>query len=82
MIDGLIASFVANFVVNLHFGCRAFILTDATLSAPLMLQACRELRPDILNTVPWVSDARMTRDALPTNAAIMCHIQRVAALCR
>ena len=54
--DFHVMGFVANFVTNLHCGCRAFLLADpdATLSAPLMLRACRDLKPDVLNTVPWV----------------------------
>ena len=51
-----VMGFVANFVFNLHARCRAFILADADdkLSPSLILAACRELRPSVLNTVPWV----------------------------
>jgi long-chain acyl-CoA synthetase len=50
-----VMGFVANLVFNLHVGVRAFILDqDATLSPRVMLEACRELTPAVLNTVPWV----------------------------
>ena len=51
-----VMGFVANFVFNLHAGCRAFILADhdEKLSPNLILNACRDLRPSVLNTVPWV----------------------------
>ena len=50
-----VMGFVANFVFNLHARARAFILAgDEKLSPSLILAACRELRPSVLNTVPWV----------------------------
>ena len=50
-----VMGFVANFVFNLHCACRSVIAdTEVTLSAPIMLQACTELKPAVLNTVPWV----------------------------
>ena len=55
--------FVANFVFNLHAGCRSFILGDAAakLSPLLILDACRELKPSMLNTVPWVIEGLVER---------------------
>ena len=57
-----VMGFVANLVFNLYAGCGAYVLADADVapSAPLMLQACEELRPAVLNTVPWVSMPRMS----------------------
>ena len=50
-----VMGFVANFVFNLHARCRVFVLADDTKLTPsLILAACRELRPSVLNTVPWV----------------------------
>jgi acyl-coenzyme A synthetase/AMP-(fatty) acid ligase len=48
--------FVVNLIVNLVAGARSSILAshESKLSAELMLRACRELRPTVCNTVPWV----------------------------
>eukprot|EP00966_Prymnesium_polylepis_P311505 7197663-Prymnesium_polylepis.1 len=48
--------FVANFVFNLHAGVRTFVLAShsTVLSPTLMVDACDELRPSMLNTVPWI----------------------------
>lgn len=63
-----VMGYVANFICNLHVGCCAFILANgATLTAPLLLHACRELRPAVLNTVPWVRARRLRACACPSN---------------
>ena len=48
-----VMGFVANFVFNLHVGCRAFLLADDSvkLGPSLMIDACRALTPTVLNTV-------------------------------
>ena len=68
-----VMGFVANFVFNLHAGCRAFLLADPDekLSPGLILSACRELRPSVLNTVPWVVEGLVEylRSGEPSDAA-------------
>lgn len=51
-----VMGFVASLVTNLVAGARAAILAsaDARLSPSLVLAACRQLRPTVLHTVPWV----------------------------
>ena len=52
-----VMGFVANFIFNLHAGCRAFILSSESsgkLSPRLMLNACAALKPSVMNTVPWI----------------------------
>ena len=51
-----VMGFVANLVFNLHCRCRASLLAEpeARLSPRLMLHACADLTPSMLNTVPWI----------------------------
>lgn len=51
-----VMGFVANFAFNLHAGCRCLLLASpgSTLSPLLVLRACVDLRPSVVNTVPWV----------------------------
>ena len=47
-------------VFNLHACVRAFLLEgDTTLSPSLILAACQELRPSVVNTVPWIVEGLM-----------------------
>eukprot|EP00966_Prymnesium_polylepis_P332776 7388255-Prymnesium_polylepis.1 len=48
--------FVANLVFNLSAGVRAFLLSShsTALSPPVIVKALGELRPSVLNTVPWI----------------------------
>ena len=60
-----VMGYVCCLVVNLVAGCRSAVLAsaDTKLSAPLMLAACRGLRPTVCHTVPVVVEGlvRMIR---------------------
>jgi len=51
--------FVANCVFNLNAGIPARIQSspqDQILSPELLLAACGDVKPSILNTVPWIME--------------------------
>ena len=68
-----VMGFVANLAFNLHVGCRVALLgsADDKLSPSLVLAACNELRPTVLNTVPWIVEGlvEMLRQGEPADAA-------------
>lgn len=51
-----VMGFVANLVFNLHARCRTLLLASptATLSPLLILRATADLRPNVINTVPFI----------------------------
>ena len=54
-----VIGFTNNFLFNLHAGVRCAVLHDAStspLSPRLILQACADLRPTVVDTVVWLAE--------------------------
>ena len=51
-----VMGFCANLIFNMHAGVRAFVLASHStlLTASLMVKACSELEPSVLNTIPHI----------------------------
>ena len=51
-----VMGFCANLIFNMHAGVRAFVLASHStlLTASLMVKACFELEPSVLNTIPHI----------------------------
>ena len=67
-----VIGFTNNFLYNLYAGVRCMVHADASTipnSGPLLLRACEELRPSILDTVPALLNSLVVAPGSPAAAA-------------
>jgi long-subunit acyl-CoA synthetase (AMP-forming) len=70
-----VMGYVHNFIYNLYTGIRVVIHEETattSISPELMLKAIKELRPTVVNTVPWIVEGWCQMLDNDTNKDVMC----------